>query len=140
MELYEDLPYMGDAYYLEAVQDDESPNNVLKRYFLKGWPNPSDRNTHVENSTDERLYHLEEKMHEIETKLDIIFRAGVTVEPMVVPDFSEKEITDCMDKIENFLESNDSINPWKYAEQNELDVKLVLLCVDTLISKGKLEW
>ncbi|MCL4452179.1 MAG: hypothetical protein M1327_06110 [Candidatus Thermoplasmatota archaeon] len=140
LDPYEDLPYMDDAYSVEAVQNDESPNKTLKRYFLKRWSNPPYRELHVENSTDERLHNLEEKMREVEKKLDTIFRAGVAVEPMVVPDFTEKEIAGCMDKIESYLENNDSINPWKYAEVNELDVRLVLLCVDTLISKGKLEW
>ncbi|MGC8515304.1 MAG: hypothetical protein ACP5OC_04115 [Thermoplasmata archaeon] len=140
MEPYEDLSYLDDPYSIEVVQNDESPNKTLKRYLLKRWLNPLYEEIRVENSTDERLHKLEEKMREVEKKLDIILRAGVAIEPMVVPDFSEQEIAECMDKIENYLENNDSINPWKYAEVNRLDVKLVLLCVDTLISKGRLEW
>ena len=65
---------------------------------------------------------------------------GISVEPMIVPDFPESEIRACMDKIEAFLVNNDTINPWDFAEKNDLDVKLVLLCIDKLISQGKLEW
>lgn len=61
-------------------------------------------------------------------------------EPMEVPDFPEEEIKECKQGIENYFEKNDSINPWKYAEKNNIDVKLVLLCIDNLINEGKIEW
>ena len=64
----------------------------------------------------------------------------MVVEPMEVPDFPEEEIKGCKDSITEYLSNHDSINPWKYAEEEGLDVRLVLTCIDELISDGKLKW
>ena len=139
LELYEDSHYEENNYYFEVAQNDKKTSKVLD-YFIKEMVKNKQRVVPVSDERENRLLELEERMRELERKINFIFRSGISIEPMIVPDFPESEISDCNDKIEAFLEKNDSINPWKFAEENDLDVKLVLLCIDRLISEGRLEW
>jgi hypothetical protein len=139
LELYEDSHYEENNYYFEVAQNDKKTSKVLD-YFIKEMVKNKQRVVPVSDERENRLLELEERMRELERKINFIFRSGISIEPMIVPDFPESEISDCNDKIEAFLEKNDSINPWKFAEENDLDVKLVLLCIDRLISEDRLEW
>jgi hypothetical protein len=140
LELYEDCHYEGNNYYYEVTQNDKKTSKLLKYYFINEMAKNKQRVVPVSGERENRLLELEERMQELERKINFIFKSGISIEPMIVPDFPESEISDCNDKIEAFLEKNDSINPWKFAEENDLDVKLVLLCIDRLISEGRLEW
>ena len=140
LELYEDSHYEGKNYYFEVTQNDKKTSKLLEYYFIKEMVKNKQRVVPVSDERENRLLELEERMQELERKINFIFKSGISIEPMIVPDFPESEISDCNDKIEAFLEKNDSINPWKFAEENDLDVKLVLLCIDRLISEGRLEW
>ena len=140
LELYEDSHYEGKNYYFEVTQNDKKTSKLLEYYFIKEMVKNKQRVVPVSDERENRLLELEERMRELERKINFIFRSGISIEPMIVPDFPESEISDCNDKIEAFLEKNDSINPREFAEENDLDVKLVLLCIDRLISEGRLEW
>lgn len=140
LELYEDCHYEGNNYYYEVTQNDKKTSKLLKYYFINEMAKNKQRVVPVSGERENRLLELEERMQELERKINFIFKSGISIEPMIVPDFPESEISDCNDKIEAFLEKNDSINPWEFAEENDLDVKLVLLCIDRLISEGRLEW
>ena len=122
------------------MQNDKKTSKLLEYYFIKEMVKNKQRVVPVSDERENRLLELEERMRELERKINFIFRSGISIEPMIVPDFPESEISDCNDKIEAFLEKNDSINPREFAEENDLDVKLVLLCIDRLISEGRLEW
>ena len=73
-------------------------------------------------------------------KLNTILQAGIKIEPMVVPDYTDKEIKKCTEQIEQYLKDHDMIDPMEFAEEKRIEYNLVLLCIDKMISKGILEF
>ena len=92
------------------------------------------------NVKNKRNKEREERMDILERKLNTILQAGIKIEPMVVPDYTDKVIKKCTEQIEQYLKDNDMIDPIEFAEEKRIEYNLVLLCIDKMISKGILEF
>lgn len=129
--------YSEGKYYAEILE--KKDNYSIIDIALNIWSNKVN-NYLAQDKNSVRISDLEERISEVERKLALILSTGIKVEPMEVPDFPEEEIKGCKDSITEYLSNHDSINPWKYAEEKKFDVRLVLTCIDELISDGKLGW
>ncbi|MHB1440518.1 MAG: hypothetical protein ACYCSO_09935 [Cuniculiplasma sp.] len=140
MDSYAGTPYEDDKFYGELIEKDNLEAPFLKKYFLRELLKGIHSIESIEDKVDDRFVSLEERVTEIEKKLNFLYKFGINIGFMEVPDYPEEEIASCMSGIEEYLNKHESFNPWNYAEIKDLDLKLVLLCVDELISEGKLEW
>ena len=124
------LEYKGEECYKEI------PNK---------WLNGSRVKLRINNDDRTSIKELKERVDNLERKLNTILQAGIQVagikfEPMVVPDYTDKEIKKCTEQIEEYLKDHDTIEPMKFAEEKRIEYNLVLLCIDKMISEGILEF
>lgn len=119
------LEYKGQEYFKEI------PNK---------WLNGSRAELMGNNDEKTSIQELKERIDNLEKKLNTILEAGIQVEPMVVPDYPDKEIKNCTEQIEQYLKDHDTIDPMEFAEEKRIEYNLVLLCIDKMISKGILEF
>lgn len=76
----------------------------------------------------------------LERKLETIPQGGIQVEPMVVPDYPEKEIKKCTEQIEQYIKDHDTLDDMEFAEEKRIEYNLVLLFIDKMISGVILEF
>lgn len=124
------LEYKGQEYF-----------NVIPNKWLNG----SRVELKINNDEETSIQELKERVDNLERKLNTILQAGIqvagiTLEPMVVPDYTDKEIKKCTEQIEQYLKGHDTIEPMEFAEEKRIEYNLVLLCIDKMISEGILEF
>ena len=122
--------------YREQKYSKEIPNK---------WLNGSRVELRINNDERTSIQELKERVDNLEKKLNTILQAGIQVagikiEPMVVPDYTDEEIKKCTEQIEEYLKDRDTIEPMEFAEEKRIEYNLVLLCIDKMISEGILEF
>lgn len=88
------------------------------------------------NVKNKRNKEREERKDILEKKLETIPQAGIQVEPIVVPDYHEKEIKKCTEQIEQYIKDHVTLDNMEFTEEKRIEYNLVPFCIDKMISGG----